>query len=141
LYGPITIVYPTWIVEWIRQCNDGRVDWVGSSSVLAWPLVGFAVLLATSALIRLDWRAVFWSANPTIRWYDFSLMAGGSLWLIPVSWALWAATQLLAGNPSPVAVLGLVDLATRRGYVDRVFRVAKRNICGGHHRYFPRSSE
>jgi len=141
LYGPVTLVRPSWPVEWLRQCDDGRLGWSGSSTILSNPLVGFAALLATSALIRLDWRAVFWSANPTIRWYDFALMAGGSLWLIPVSWALWGATQLVAGNPSPVAALGLVDLILRRGNLERVWMVAKRNLGGGCRRDFPRSSE
>lgn len=116
LYGPATIIRPSWIIEWVRQCNDGRVDWTGSTTILAYPLVGAVVLLAAAAAFKLDWRAVFWSANPTIRWYDFTLMAGRSLWLIPASWVLWGATQMLAGNPSPVAVLGLVELALRRSY-------------------------
>lgn len=141
LYGPVTLVRPSWPVEWLRQCDDGRLGWTGSSTILSSPLVGFAALLATSALIRLDWRSVFWSANPTIRWYDFTLLAGGSVWLIPVSWVLWGTTQLVAGNPSPVAALGLVDLALRRRGVARARMVAKRNLCGGHRRDFPRSSE
>ena len=133
LYGPVTLVRPTWIVEWIRQCNDGRVDWIGSTSVLAYPLIGAVVLLAAAAAFGLDWRAVFWTCNPTLRWYDFTLMAGQSLslgnprdlWLIPASWALWGMTQLVGGNPSPMAVLGLVDLAVRS---------SKANLYGGRRR-------
>ena len=83
LYGPVTIVRPSWILEWLKQCNDGRLDWTGSTTILSSPLIGFALMLAASFLWRLDWRAVFWSVNPTLRWYDFSLMAGrSSLWLI-----------------------------------------------------------
>jgi hypothetical protein len=116
LYGPVTIVRPSWIAEWVQRFNDGRVDyWYGSTSVLAYPLIGAVVLLAAAAAFKLDWRAVFWSCNPSLRWYDFSLMAGGSLWLIPASWVLWVATQALGGNPSPVAWLGLVELVVRKG--------------------------
>lgn len=114
LYGPVTVIRPSWPLEWLRQYNDGRLGWFGSTTILNSPLLGFALLLAVAALWRLDWRAVFWSVNPTIRWYDFTLMIGGSLWLIPVSWALWVGTQMMHGNPSPVAVLGIADLALRR---------------------------
>lgn len=115
LYGPITIIRPSWPAEWLRACNDGRLVWYGSASIMGNPVIGFAVLLAVVALVRLDWRAVFWTCNPTIRWYDFSLMAGGSLWLIPISWVMFVAIQVMGGNPGPVALLGLADLAFRRG--------------------------
>lgn len=114
LYGPVTIIRPAWPLEWLRACNDGRLFWYGSTSILGNPTIGFALLLAAAVLVRLDWRAVFWSINPTIRWYDFTLLAGGSLWLIPLSWVTWGLTQMLGGNPGPVALLGLADLILRR---------------------------
>lgn len=114
LYGPITIIHPTWLLEWLHQCNDGRLDWAGSTTILAQPVIGFSALLVVAALMRLDWRAVFWSANPTIRWYDFTLLADGSLWLIPLSWLAWGMTQAMHGAPWPIALLGLADLMLRR---------------------------
>lgn len=114
LYGSATIIRPTWPLEWLRQCNDGRLDWVGSTTILAQPMIGIVLLLVASVLMRLDWRAVFWSCNPTLRWYDFTLLAGGSLWLIPLSWLAWGLTQMVYGNPWPVALLGLADLVLRR---------------------------
>jgi hypothetical protein len=114
LYGPITIICPTWPLEWMRQANDGRLDWAGSTTVLSNPMTGIVLLLAVSVLMRLDWRAIFWSCNPTLRWYDFTLLAGGSLWLIPLSWVFWGMTQMVYGNPWPVALLGLADLALRK---------------------------
>lgn len=113
LYGPVTLIRPTWPLEWMRQLNDGRLNWYGSSTILGNPIVGFVALLAVAALVRLDWRAVFWSCNPTIRWYDFALLSGGSPWLIPLSWILWGITQMVYGNPSPLAFLGLADLVLR----------------------------
>lgn len=113
LYGPVTLARPTWIMEWLRQCNDGRLDWQWSTSLMAWPLIGVAILLAVSAFRRLDWRAIFWTCNPTLRWYDFGLMAGGSLWLIPASWACWGLVQLTDGRPAAIALLGVVDFAIR----------------------------
>lgn len=137
LYGPVTLIRPSWPLEWLRVANDGRLVWYGSTSVLGNPIVGFAALLAVAALVRLDGRAVFWSCNPTIRWYDFALMAGGSLplgnprglWLIPASWMLFVATQVVGGNPGPVALLGLVDLALRH-YEGSTHR--RRNRSGDH---------
>jgi len=114
LYGPVTLIRPSWLMEWLRACNDGRLEWYGSTSILWNPLIGFVALLAVAALVRLDWRAVFWSCNPTLRWYDFSMLAGGSLWLIPLSWMLFVATQRLGGNPGPIAFLGIADLLLRR---------------------------
>lgn len=113
LYGPVTLVRPTWPLEWLAQLNDGRLGWYSSSIVLEYPLAGFAILLAVAALVRLDWRAVFWTCNPTLRWYDFSLLAGGSLWLIPLSWVAWGMTQALGGHPAPVAILGIADALLR----------------------------
>jgi len=114
LYGPVTFIRPTWPLEWIRATNDGRLMWYGSTTILGNPIVGFVALLTVAALVRLDWRAVFWSCNPTLRWYDFTMLAGGSLWMIPLSWMLFVATQALGGNPGPIAFLGIADLVMRR---------------------------
>ena len=114
LYGPVTIIRPSWPMEWLRACNDGRLEWYGSTTILWNPLIGFVALLAVAALVRLDWRAVFWACNPTLRWYDFTMLAGGSLWLIPLSWVLFVATQGLGGNPGPIAFLGIADLLLMR---------------------------
>lgn len=114
LYGPITLIRPSWPLEWMRAISDRGVNWHSSATILGdSSIIGFAVLLICAALIRLDWRSVFWSVNPAIRWYDFTLMAGSSLWLIPVSWVLYGIAWT-TGNPSPIAFLGLIDLALRR---------------------------
>lgn len=115
LYLPVTIIRPTWPLEWLHQANDGRLDWTGSTTILGAPvIIGFVALLACAALIKIDWKAAYWSVNPMIRWYDFTLLAGGNLWLIPLSWAAWGLTQVVGGNPWPVGLLGLADLALRR---------------------------
>lgn len=114
LYGPATLIRPAWPLEWLRQVNDGRLGWTGSTTILAVPMIGIVLLLAASALTRLDWRAIFWTCNPTLRWYDFSLLAGSSLWLIPLSWLAWGLTQIVHGYPWPVALLGLADLVLRK---------------------------
>ena len=114
LYGPVTIIRPSWPLEWLRNANDGRLDWAGSTTILAVPMVGIILLLAASALTRLDWRGIFWTCNPTLRWYDFTLLAGGSLWLIPLSWLAWGMTQIAHSYPWPIALLGLADLMLRR---------------------------
>jgi len=113
LYGPVTLTRPMWIVEWIRQSNDGRLDWQWSTTLMAWSIAGVAILLALAAWRRLDWRAIFWTCNPTLRWYDFGLMAGGSAWLIPASWACWGLVQITGGRPVAIALLGAVDFILR----------------------------
>lgn len=114
LYGPVTFARPTWPIEWMRRVGgDWRLNWSGSTSILAAPLIGFGILLALAAIRRLDWRTVFWTCNPSLLWYDFGLLAGGSLWLVPLSWLL-CGMALIVWCPAPVAFLGLADLALRR---------------------------
>lgn len=129
LYVPVTIIRPMWPLEWLHQANDGRLGWTGSTTILNTPIIGFALLLAASALTRLDWRGVFWSCNPTLRWYDFTLLVGGNLWLVPLSWAAWGLTQVIGGNPWPVGLLGLADLILRR--LSSRYGAKDGNIIGG----------
>jgi hypothetical protein len=104
LYVPITIVRPGWVMEWLTHMNDGR-QVAGYVSLLQVPLLAFLVLACLSVTKKLTLKRVFWSFNPVLRWYDFTMLAGGSKWLIPVSWVL---SLLASGKPWLVSLLGLM---------------------------------
>jgi len=110
LYVPITLVRPTWILEWIRQMNDGRLSSV-SDSFWQVPLLAIIVLVTLIVTRKISFNVLYWCFNPTLRWYDFSLLAGKSYWLIPASWIIvWFSQQRQPDLYWTYALLGLVTI-------------------------------
>jgi len=107
LYLPITLIRPSWIFEWLAHMNDGRLDG-GLTALTQIPVLAFVILAGLAATNRLTLKRIFWAMNPLLRWYDFTMRAGETRWLIPLSWAAWWVCKQLGGNPWPISLLGLM---------------------------------
>ena len=105
LWGVPTLIYPQWIGQWLAGSNDGRLN--GTSSSL-WPVPMFALALIVYMVItrRYDWRVIASSLNPLLRAYDYTMLAGASLWLIPLSW-LCVVLMWQIGAAWPMALVSL----------------------------------
>jgi hypothetical protein len=93
LYGAAFAVRPGWLGEWLHTlgngARDGQMTMVGSMGLA---MVGLAIWLLGGAKFRTAW-ALF---NPgVLHVSDMSPFAGGSLWMIPASWAAFAAWYFL----------------------------------------------
>lgn len=93
LYLPATLARPVWIGEWlaaVSRVNDARLAQNVSASFWSQPLF-FLILLPLIPLIvrrNLNWRGLLLALNPGVLPYDYVMLAGASLWLIPLSWGL-----------------------------------------------------
>lgn len=109
LYLPVTIVRPTWIIEWLHMMDDGRLSGHSATTLLYAPtiilLAGLAVLIVVH---HMNYDVIVSAFNPFLRQYDLVMIAGKvTLWAIPISWlAYLLGHQLLL--PWPVALLGLL---------------------------------
>lgn len=126
LWGLPTLIYPQWIGQFISGASDGRIE--GGTSASLWPVPLLALALIAFMLIarRFDWRVIVSSLNPLLRPYDYTMLAGASLWLIPLSWlCVWLMWQVYAAWP--MALVSLVLLHQRnKGIGDlRVSRVIR----------------
>jgi hypothetical protein len=70
------------------------------------PVLAFALIAAMLILRRFDWRIIATSLNPMLRAYDYSMIAGSTLWLIPASW-LCLALMWQVGAAWPMALIGI----------------------------------
>ena len=119
LYVPVTLIRPSWPIEWIAQINDGRLN--GTSSSL-WPVpvlvLGLALFIVWTYRRRKHrgvtlgasgvnlWPSLATTLNPAIRAYDYAMLTGMSLWLIPLSW-IGVAGMWLTGSAWPMAIVGV----------------------------------
>lgn len=109
LWGLPTLLYPQWIGQFIRGASDGRVEQGTSSSLWPVPLLALALIVFMLTVQRYPWRVIVSSLNPLLRAYDYTMIAGASLWLIPASWlCVWLMWQVYAAWP--MALLGVVLL-------------------------------
>lgn len=108
LWGIPTLIYPQWIGLWLTGSNDGRLN--GTSSSL-WPVPLLALALIVYMLItrRYDWRVIASSLNPLLRSYDYTMLAGASVWLVPLSW-LCVTLMWHIGAAWPMALCGVALL-------------------------------
>lgn len=107
LWIPPTLIYPQWIGQFITGASDGRIE--GGTSASLWPVPLLALALIVFMLIarRVEWCVIVSSLNPLLRSYDYTMLAGASLWLIPASWlCVWLMWQVYAAWP--MALLGVV---------------------------------
>ena len=110
IYVPVTLIRPTWPIEWFWQINDGRLNGT-SSSLWPVPLLAFGILILL-AFLRYDrtggmsWPSLATVFNPAIRAYDYAMLTGMSLWLIPLSW-IGVAGMWATGSAWPMAIVGV----------------------------------
>jgi hypothetical protein len=108
LYVPITIIRPTWIMDWVLQ-DDGRLSGSSATSLFSMPwFLSIAVLLIVLVLaVRFNAKvSILQLLNPLYRPYDFSFFINGSLVLIPLSWlTLWLSIELSAAWPMYMLIL------------------------------------
>lgn len=109
LYLPVTLIRPTWIVEWLRAMDDGRVIEHSAMTLLYAPVaLTFVILVALSIIHRLDYGMAIAAFNPFLRQYDLTMLAGRvTAWAIPLSWLTYLMSNKLL-LPWPVALLGLL---------------------------------
>lgn len=106
LYGPITLLFPTWSLTWLRQfADDDRL--AGTGAHLSGLLAVSVVLLLVPFIKGADWRGLLAAVNPALRQYDLSLFVGGPLWLVPLSWLVWRLNWLLQGDNRVWAMIGI----------------------------------
>jgi hypothetical protein len=101
LYVPATLVMPSWPVLWMRAVlyGDARLSNSTSASFWAEPVLFLLLLPLVLLLLRrsLNPHALVLSLNPALRDYDYSLLLGRSLWLIPAGWAILLLKRALYG--------------------------------------------
>lgn len=108
LWGAPTLIYPQWIGQWLAGANDGRLQ--GTSASL-WPVPLLALALIVFMLItrRYPWRVIVSSLNPLLRPYDYTMLAGQSLLLIPASWlCVWLMWRVYAAWPMALISIALL---------------------------------
>jgi hypothetical protein len=104
MWLPSFLVRPLWPLEWLQHIDDGRLASGTGASLWAAPII--ILLVGVAAAIGFKRFGAFATAlNPGMRPYDYTMLVGKSLWLIPLSWAvLWVMWQV--GSPWVWAVLG-----------------------------------
>ena len=96
IYGVPTIVYPQWIGLWARNVlADDRIISATNAVLTVAPVAVFGVVAALTLTRRWHWVTAVTSFNPAIRSYDYTLLAGMTAWMIPVSWLAWLAEAWL----------------------------------------------
>ena len=119
LYLPVTLARPTWMLEWFRQMDDGRV--AANNSASLWSLLSFTppywIYLAVFGVVLLlavkrpHFSALLLAFNPAIRSTAYTVIAGpqaanGAWLLIPLSWVCLAWSRYV-GVEWPFGVLGV----------------------------------
>lgn len=109
LYLPVTIVHPTWIVEWLRMMDDGRLsDHSATTLIYAPVIITISALIILAVIHRLNYAVIISSFNPFLRQYDLTMIAGKvTAWAIPLSWFAYLLGHKLF-SPWPIALLGLL---------------------------------
>lgn len=110
LWGLPTLLYPQWIGQFIGGASDGRIEHGTSSSLWPVPLLALALIVFMFITRRFDWRVIVSSLNPLLRSYDYTMLAGASLLLIPASWlCVWLMWQVSAAWPMALVSLVLFN--------------------------------
>ncbi len=92
LYGIPTLFYPQWIGQWIHNIiADDRTVNASNAVLTVAPILVFIVVAILTLARRWHWVTATTSFNPAIRSYDYSMLTGVTLWLIPISWLAWLA--------------------------------------------------
>lgn len=112
LWGVPTLVYPQWVGQWISGANDGRLQGT-SASLWPVPLLALALIIYMVIARRWQWRVIVSSLNPLLRAYDYTMLAGLSVWLVPLSW-LCVALMWQVAAAWPMALLGAALLILPR---------------------------
>lgn len=124
LWGVPTLMYPQWIGMWLTSANDGRLNGT-SSSLWPVPLLALALIIYMVIARRYDWRVIASSLNPLLRAYDYTMLAGASLWLIPLSWLCVALMwRVNAAWPMALVSLPLIILSPRRRQANNTQAIA-----------------
>ena len=110
IWGIPTLFRPLWIFEWLpRILGEERLADNSSSAILP---IGFLVSLVIIALLLVihsdKLRGASMGIFPALRPYDFTLLAGGSLWLIPLSWLAFVA-MIQFSAAWPMGWVGVAD--------------------------------
>jgi hypothetical protein len=112
LWGVPTLLYPQWIGQFIGGASDGRVEHGTSASLWPVPLLAIALIIYMVIARRFEWRVIVSSLNPLLRAYDYTMLAGASVWIVPISWAcVWLMWQV--GAAWPMALIGVALLFAR----------------------------
>ena len=109
LYAPAFVLRPAWLSEWTARVfsgHDGRITAGTTSSLWSVPILALAVAIVLIVARRVEWRTIFTAYNPIIRAYDYTLIAGMSCWLIPLSWGAFGLTQMTQAA-WPMALVGV----------------------------------
>ena len=113
LYLPVTLARPTWVVEWLHNMDDGRLSSMNGATLLAFP-ASLVLLAIIPVLKNAKLQPFLLSLNPGLRGYDYTLLSGTSLWLIPASWILQGVCNSI-GAGWPLAILGVVSIVATSG--------------------------
>lgn len=112
LWGIPTLIYPQWVGQFIAG-GDDRI--VAGTSASLWPVPFAALLLIFYMAVshRWQWRVIVSSLNPLLRSYDYTMLAGASAWLVPVSWlCVWLMWRVVAAWP--MSLVGVAVLAVEQ---------------------------
>lgn len=108
LYAPFFIIRPMWVMEWTRQLDDGRLG--NNNSASFWAFGGLFLLLLPLLIIKAkNYKGLFLSLNPAVRPYDYSLLIGGHLLLIPLSWILMIISNQIQADWL-ISLLGVANV-------------------------------
>jgi hypothetical protein len=108
LWLPPTLLFPQWIGMFIGG-GDDRIVKGTSASLWPVPLLALALIVFMLVARRLRWEVIASALNPLLRAYDYTILAGRSIWLVPASWAAWLL-MWQAGAAWPMALTALVLL-------------------------------
>lgn len=115
LWGLPTLLYPGWIMEFVTGASDGRVEHGTSSSLWPVPLLAISLIVYLLSARQFNWAVITSALNPLWRAYDYTLLAGSSLWLIPISWVSVGLMWLFAAA-WPMALVGVALLLPHDWY-------------------------
>jgi hypothetical protein len=109
LYGPVTLIRPTWVEEWMSYVSHSGDVRLGGHSGALWAVPPLALLAIIALLLkrRANYQPAFLYLNPAIRQYDYTLLAGFWWPLVPLSWL----AQVLELHSGAYWVWGLLGLA------------------------------
>lgn len=119
LYIPVTLVRPTWIGEWLGFITrEGRPATSASFWGQPWLFLILLVLVPLALRYRLNLHGLLLSLNPGLRDYNYAMLTGRSLWLIPAGWGVMLLHHAIFGVTSVPAflwsLLGVAAVLTDR---------------------------
>ena len=106
LYGPITLLRPGWIGEWLRLLqSENRLPTSASFWGAPWMFLLLLPLIPLAVHFRLNLHGLLLSLNPGLRDYNYAILTGRSLWLIPAGWGVMLLHHAIYGVTSVPAYL------------------------------------